>query len=88
MYMMVDNYTYFEKTNEFKWMQNNAYKYGFILRFPKDKTMKLVMNMNLGIIDMLENLCKRNKRKKYIFRRIYCYTLKRDLIKSLFKILI
>lgn len=31
-------YTSFEKTNEFKWMQENAYKYGFILRFPKDKT--------------------------------------------------
>lgn len=30
-------YTSFEKTNEFKWMQKNAYKYGFILRFPKDK---------------------------------------------------
>ena len=27
----------FEKTKEFKWMQKNAYKYGFILRFPKDK---------------------------------------------------
>ncbi len=31
-------YTSFEKTNEYKWMQKNAYKYGFILRFPKDKT--------------------------------------------------
>lgn len=31
-------YTSFEKTNEFNWMQKNAYKYGFILRFPKDKT--------------------------------------------------
>lgn len=27
----------FEKTKEFKWMQKNAHKYGFILRFPKDK---------------------------------------------------
>lgn len=27
----------FEKTDEFKWMQENAYKYGFILRYPKDK---------------------------------------------------
>ena len=31
-------YTSFEKTNEYNWMQKNAYKYGFILRFPKDKT--------------------------------------------------
>lgn len=30
-------YTEFEKTKEFKWMQENAHKYGFILRFPKDK---------------------------------------------------
>lgn len=27
----------FEKTDEFKWLQDNAYKYGFILRFPKGK---------------------------------------------------
>lgn len=29
----------FESTDEFKWMQNNAYKYGFILRYPSDKTL-------------------------------------------------
>jgi len=27
----------FENTDAFKWLQDNAYKYGFILRFPKDK---------------------------------------------------
>lgn len=27
----------FENTDEFKWMQKNAHKYGFILRYPKDK---------------------------------------------------
>jgi len=27
----------FEATNEFTWLQANAYKYGFILRYPKDK---------------------------------------------------
>lgn len=32
-----EDYTNFESTNEFKWMQENAYKYGFILRFPKAK---------------------------------------------------
>lgn len=31
-------YTRFEETKEFIWMQENAYKYGFILRYPKDKT--------------------------------------------------
>lgn len=30
-------YTEFESTKEFDWMQKNAYKYGFILRFPKEK---------------------------------------------------
>lgn len=33
-------YTRFEETKEFTWMQDNAYKYGFILRYPKDKTYK------------------------------------------------
>ncbi len=27
----------FENTDEFKWLQDNAHKYGFILRYPKDK---------------------------------------------------
>jgi len=27
----------FEKTKEFKWLKDNAHKYGFILRYPKDK---------------------------------------------------
>ena len=31
-------YTSFDKTNEFTWMKENAHKYGFILRYPKDKT--------------------------------------------------
>ena len=30
-------YTEFESTIEFKWMQENAHKYGFILRYPKNK---------------------------------------------------
>ena len=39
--MDVDNgittYTKFETTKEFNWMQENAHKYGFILRYPKGK---------------------------------------------------
>ena len=27
----------FEYTNEYKWLQDNAYKYGFIMRYPKGK---------------------------------------------------
>lgn len=30
-------YTQFENTEEYKWMTENAYKYGFILRYPKNK---------------------------------------------------
>ena len=26
----------FEESDAFKWLQDNAYKYGFILRYPKD----------------------------------------------------
>ncbi len=32
-----ENYTNFEKTKEFNWMNKHAHEYGFILRFPKDK---------------------------------------------------
>ena len=32
-----NDYDEFEKSNEFDWMSNNSYKYGFILRYPKGK---------------------------------------------------
>ena len=32
-----DDYNNFENTKEYKWMQKNAHKYGFILRYPKHK---------------------------------------------------
>lgn len=31
------DYDFFENSKEFTWMKNNAYKYGFILRYPKGK---------------------------------------------------
>ncbi len=34
---LVTDFNDFESTDEFLWMQKNAYKYGFILRYPKDK---------------------------------------------------
>ncbi len=37
-------YTNFEVTEEFKWMEKNAYKYGYILRFPKNKTKETGYN--------------------------------------------
>ena len=30
-------YTDFHKTDEFKWVEKNAYNYGFIIRYPKEK---------------------------------------------------
>ena len=35
----VTSYNDFESTKEFTWMMENAYKYGFILRYPKDSTI-------------------------------------------------
>ena len=32
-----ENYTNFESTKEFNWMQEHAHEFGFILRFPKEK---------------------------------------------------
>ena len=32
-----NDYDNFEKTKEFDWMKKNAYKYGFIMRYPKGK---------------------------------------------------
>ena len=34
---ILGEYDNFMDTKEYKWMQNNAYKYGFILRYPKYK---------------------------------------------------
>lgn len=31
------NYTKFSKTEEYKWLINNSYKYGFILRYPENR---------------------------------------------------
>ena len=33
----VTDYNKFHLTQEFNWMQKNAYKYGFIMRYPQDK---------------------------------------------------
>lgn len=33
----IGKYIDFESTNEFEWMKENAYRYGFILRYPKGK---------------------------------------------------
>ena len=37
VYNQDETYTNKKKTEEYIWMQDNAYKYGFILRFPKGK---------------------------------------------------
>ncbi len=33
-----NNYNFFEDSIEFDWMVNNAHKFGFILRYPQNKT--------------------------------------------------
>jgi D-alanyl-D-alanine carboxypeptidase len=33
-----DNWYNFEKTSTFKWLEKNAPRFGFIIRYPKDKT--------------------------------------------------
>lgn len=33
-----NDYDKFEESDEFDWMKNNAHLYGFIMRYPKDKT--------------------------------------------------
>ncbi|KRQ86389.1 D-alanyl-D-alanine carboxypeptidase [Caloramator mitchellensis] len=33
-----NNYSSFEQTNHYKWLKQNSWKYGFIIRYPKDKT--------------------------------------------------
>ena len=37
VYNKEKSYTDFDKTKEYTWMQDNAHKFGFILRYPKDK---------------------------------------------------
>lgn len=37
VYNKEQDYTNFEKTKEYEWMQQHAHEYGFILRFPKEK---------------------------------------------------
>ena len=32
-----NDYNIFDKSKEFKWMKDNAHKYGFIMRYPKNK---------------------------------------------------
>ena len=37
VYNKEENYTNFEKTKEYVWMQQHAHEYGFVLRFPQEK---------------------------------------------------
>lgn len=40
IYNGIDDYNNFEETKEFKWLKDNAHKYGFILRYPKNKELE------------------------------------------------
>lgn len=39
LYNVIKDYNEFGSTDEYKWLKNNAYKYGFIFRYPKDKEL-------------------------------------------------
>ena len=40
IYNGIYDYNNFEQTKEFKWLKDNAHKYGFILRYPKNKELE------------------------------------------------
>lgn len=42
-----------EEDKEAIWLKDNAWKYGFILRYPKGKENILAITLNLGIIGLL-----------------------------------
>ena len=46
-------------TEEAKWLEENCYKYGFILRYPPDKIRRQGSSMNRGITGMSEKKMQR-----------------------------
>jgi len=67
----------FETTDEFKWLKENAYKYGFILRYPKDKediTGYAYESWHYRYVG--ENIAKEIKEAGITFDEYYAYYLK------------
>ena len=61
-----------EKAPEGKWIEENVWKHGFVLRYPKIKVTLLEFNMSHGISVMLAyliaQLCKKEFHTRGIFR--------------------
>ena len=71
------NMNEFEKTDAFKWLQKNAHKYGFILRYPKGKediTGYSYESWHYRYVG--ENLAKKIKDSKLTYDEYYAYYLK------------
>lgn len=71
-----NDYDEFEKSDEFEWMRNNSYKYGFILRYPENKTKTTgfkyepwhyrYVGVEVAKIIYEENICLEEYYDKYI----------------------
>ena len=61
-----------EKAPEGKWIEENVWKHGFVLRYPKNKSNITEFNMSHGISVMLAyliaQLCKKEFHTRGIFR--------------------
>lgn len=67
----------FETTDEFKWLKENSYKYGFILRYPKEKeniTGYAYESWHYRYVG--ENIAKEIYEKDITFDEYYAYYLK------------
>ncbi len=70
----------FGDTATFKWFENNAYKYGFIIRYPKDKTSETGVGFKPWVLRYVgryvatrmrdENLCLEEFIEKYDLERV------------------
>ena len=70
----------YANTNTYKWFANNAYKYGFIIRYPKDKTDETGVGFRPWTLRYVgryaatkmrdENLCLEEFIEKYNLERV------------------
>lgn len=69
----------FENTDAFKWLSKNAYKYGFILRYPKDKEDITGYSYESWHYRYLgKDLAKKVKDSKLTYDEYYAYYLDKD----------
>lgn len=74
------NFDNFEESKAFEWLNNNAYKYGFILRFPKGKediTGYMYESWHYRYVG--EDLSKFIKENNLTYEEYYAYYLERGI---------